>query len=401
MTGRFQVMPALSDEARRALAEDIARHGVLVPVEVDDEGNVLDGHHRVAIADELGVGYPTVVRAGLSEAERLEHAFRLNLVRRHLGPVEWAHAFRRLADLRGIRLGSSGRQASKADTVAVFAAELGVAPRTARRRLRLAERLGEHEDLAARVDRGELDAGRAEEMARERDYEARRASADPPPLTALGDGIEVRLGNFEEVLADVADESVDLVLTDPPWQWDTETLEVWDRLGAFCARVLKPGRALVAYSGSGCLAAAMERLSRHLDYTWSGSLPLPGRHTEIHAVLARDASTPIVFYAKGRYEPRHWFVNAVSSPGPEKDSHPWQKPLPNVSYYLRCFSEPGELVCDPFLGGGTTAVAAMNESRRFVGCDVDPGAVQSTIDRLARSSMEATRSEPGGKRRTR
>ena len=104
--------------------------------------------------------------------------------------------------------------------------------------------------------------------------------------------------------------------------------------------------------------------------------------------MARDASTPILFFSKGRYEPRHWFMNAVASPGPEKDAHPWQKPLGNVAYYLERFSEPGELVCDPFLGGGTTAVAAQRAGRRFVGCDVDPGAVEVTLERL--QSIEAS-----------
>jgi site-specific DNA-methyltransferase (adenine-specific) len=388
MAGRYQVLPPLAPEARQALAEDIRRHGVLVAVEVDEEGNVLDGHHRVELAVELGIEYPVVVRAGLSETERVEHALRLNLLRRHLGPVEWAHAFRRLAEARGIRLGSQGRQGGKTDSVAVFAAELGVTPRTARRRLRLADRLAGHPDLAARVDRGDLDATRAETLARERAFEQRRAEASPPPVTSVGDGIDIHHGRFQEVLAHVEDASVDLVLTDPPWQWDVETLELWDDLGAFCARVLRPGRALVAYSGSGCLAAAIDRLSHHLDYVWAGALILPGRHNEVRAVMARDSSTPIVFFSKGRYEPRHWFVNALSSPGAEKDVHPWQKPLGNVAYYLERFSEPGELVCDPFLGGGTTAVAAQQAGRRFVGCDVDPGAVEVTLERL--QSIEAS-----------
>ncbi|MGO9910665.1 MAG: DNA methyltransferase, partial [Acidimicrobiales bacterium] len=105
----------------------------------------------------------------------------------------------------------------------------------------------------------------------------------------------------------------------------------------------------------------------------------------VKAVMARDSSTPIVFFSKGRYEPRHWFVNSLSSPGAEKDAHPWQKPLGNVAYYLECFSEPGELVCDPFLGGGTTAVAAQEKGRRFIGSDVDPGAVEVTLQRLEAS----------------
>lgn len=388
MVARFQVLSALTAEARHALADDIARHGVLVPVEVDEEGNVLDGHHRVEIATEQGIDYPIVVRAGLTEDERYEHALRLNLLRRHLGPIEWANAARRLAELRGIRIGSQGRQQGKTDTLSDFFTGLGVDARTARRRFRLAERLADHPDIASRLDRGEIDASRAEELARTREYEARRAEVDPPARTSLGNGIDIRLGRFREALADLADESVDLILTDPLWQWDEESLRVWDDLGQLAARVLRPGRALVAYSGSGCQAEAMARLGAHLSYVWSGSLPLTGRHSEIAAVLARDASTPILFYAKDRYEPRHWFVNAVASPGPEKDAHPWQKPLANVAYYLRCFSEPGELVVDPFLGGGTTAVAAAKERRRFVGCDTDPVAVQTSIDRVRKLEEE-------------
>ncbi|MGO9197459.1 MAG: DNA methyltransferase [Acidimicrobiales bacterium] len=382
MAGRYQVLDELDETTASALRDDIAKRGVLVPIEVDEDGNVLDGHHRKRCADELGLDCPEIVRAGLTEEQKVEHALLMNLLRRHLGPVEWAHAFRRLAEARGIRLGTQGRQGGKTDSVAVFAAELGVAPRTARRRLRLADRLAGHPDLAARVDRGDLDATRAETLARERAFEQRRADADPPPVTRLGDGIDIFHGPFQEVLSHVGDESVDLVLTDPPWQWDVETLDLWGDLGAFCARVLKPGRALVAYSGSGCLKAAIDRLSLHLNYFWAGALILPGRHNEVKAVMARDSSTPIVFFSKGRYEPRHWFINSLSSPGAEKEAHPWQKPLGNVAYYLERFSEAGELVCDPFLGGGTTAVAAQGKGRRFIGSDVDPGAIEVTLQRL-------------------
>jgi DNA modification methylase len=45
-------------------------------------------------------------------------------------------------------------------------------------------------------------------------------------------------------------------------------------------------------------------------------------------------------------------------------------------------SEPGELIIDPFLGSGTTAVAAVLEGRRFLGCDIDPGCVETTRRRL-------------------
>lgn len=80
----FQVMPPLSTEEYEALKADIGEHGVQVPVEMDESGAILDGHHRVKACQELGINkWPTVVRIGLSTEEKRAHASRLNLARRH------------------------------------------------------------------------------------------------------------------------------------------------------------------------------------------------------------------------------------------------------------------------------------------------------------------------------
>ncbi len=44
---KYQLLPPLSPEDFAALEASIIEHGVLVPVEYDEEGNILDGHHRV------------------------------------------------------------------------------------------------------------------------------------------------------------------------------------------------------------------------------------------------------------------------------------------------------------------------------------------------------------------
>ena len=212
---RYQLLADLDPEARAALRADIESHGVQVPILRTTGGAIVDGHHRAAIAAELGIDCPEV-RVDLDDTAAGEAALRLNLLRRHLGPVAWAHAFRRLAEVRGLRVGTSGRQ--KADNVsaipdrpadvAALATELGVNPRTARRRLRLADVLADHPAIAAKVDRGEVDARRAEELVRIERFEKRRAEAPPPPTVTIGDGIEVRHGDFRAVLADVPDGSV-------------------------------------------------------------------------------------------------------------------------------------------------------------------------------------------------
>ncbi len=79
-----RALPPLTPGELAALRADIAEHGVLVPVVVDEAGNIIDGHARVAIATEMAIPYPQEVRAGLSEAEKRIEAVVLNLARRHL-----------------------------------------------------------------------------------------------------------------------------------------------------------------------------------------------------------------------------------------------------------------------------------------------------------------------------
>jgi transposase-like protein len=78
----------LSPEERKALKADIRAYGVKVRIDVDEEGTIIDGHQRQQICDELGIECPRRVLAGLTEEEKLEHALRLNLKRRHLSPEQ-------------------------------------------------------------------------------------------------------------------------------------------------------------------------------------------------------------------------------------------------------------------------------------------------------------------------
>ena len=81
----YQVMPELSETDFEALKADIAERGVMVPVEYDEDGNILDGHHRVKACHELGIkDWRRLVRKDFSEEEKRTHARQLNIARRHL-----------------------------------------------------------------------------------------------------------------------------------------------------------------------------------------------------------------------------------------------------------------------------------------------------------------------------
>ena len=85
----YQLLEKLRPEEYAALEADIQKRGVQVPVEVDEDGNILDGHNRVEIATRLGLTYETIVRNFDSEEEKKNHVLKLNLARRHLDPVQW------------------------------------------------------------------------------------------------------------------------------------------------------------------------------------------------------------------------------------------------------------------------------------------------------------------------
>ena len=81
----YQVMPPLTADEYAELKSDIEQRGVMVPVEYDEDGNILDGHHRVQICEELGIAdFPKIVRTGFTESEKRTHARKLNMARRHL-----------------------------------------------------------------------------------------------------------------------------------------------------------------------------------------------------------------------------------------------------------------------------------------------------------------------------
>lgn len=81
----YQIMPALSPGEYEELKADIEARGVMIPIEFDQQGNVLDGHHRLKICEELGITeYPEVFRYFKTEEEKRFHARKLNSARRHM-----------------------------------------------------------------------------------------------------------------------------------------------------------------------------------------------------------------------------------------------------------------------------------------------------------------------------
>lgn len=76
-------------------------------------------------------------------------------------------------------------------------------------------------------------------------------------------------------------------------------------------------------------------------------------------------------------------INALQATEKERVDHPTQKPVSLFEYLIRTYTQPGEMVLDPFVGSGTAAIAARNTGRHYICGDTDEGYVQIARDRLA------------------
>lgn len=86
--------------------------------------------------------------------------------------------------------------------------------------------------------------------------------------------------------------------------------------------------------------------------------------------------------AAGKFATNLWRIPSLKGNHAEKCGHPTQKPLRLIERIVLSSSAAGDLVLDPFLGSGTTAVVAQQHGRRWVGIEANAGYVAMARKRL-------------------
>jgi site-specific DNA-methyltransferase (adenine-specific) len=75
---------------------------------------------------------------------------------------------------------------------------------------------------------------------------------------------------------------------------------------------------------------------------------------------------------------------------PRERMHPNEKPVALCEHFIHLHTKPGQVVLDPFMGSGTTGVAALNLGRKFIGIEVDPVHFQTAVSRIEAAVCEPT-----------
>jgi site-specific DNA-methyltransferase (adenine-specific) len=86
--------------------------------------------------------------------------------------------------------------------------------------------------------------------------------------------------------------------------------------------------------------------------------------------------------------------NILRYPKPREIEHTNEKPLALVERMLVAHTMPGDLVLDPFMGSGTTGVAALKHGRRFIGIELDPEHFNTACQRIDRARRQPSLLDP-------
>jgi len=96
----------------------------------------------------------------------------------------------------------------------------------------------------------------------------------------------------------------------------------------------------------------------------------------------KDRDARLKHLRKGKFSTNIIRIPSLKGSSKEKTGHPSQKPLELITKLILCSTNPGDLVLDPFLGSGTTAVAAQRLGRRWIGIEFAPEYVEMARRRL-------------------
>lgn len=210
-------------------------------------------------------------------------------------------------------------------------------------------------------------------------------SLTSPPVE---NGLDLRIGDCRVMLSDIEDESVPLILTDPPYEEAAEPL--WEWLGAFAKRVLIPGGSLVCYFGG----AHINRLYRIFDdaglVQWYPAVMLHDNAQRLGGKFVIAQHKPILWYVKEFRRDRRLISSVVSDSRPDKTKHSWAQGDGGIRVWIHQLTEPKETIIDPFAGTAEWGRITCIEGRYWIGSDIVAG---GTTDVRADEPEESSEGE--------
>ncbi len=197
------------------------------------------------------------------------------------------------------------------------------------------------------------------------------------------DACKLFQADIRDGLPQISDESVDFIITDPPYS--REYIPLYGELSKVAARVLKDGGSLVCMVGQSYLPEIVAELSKSMNYHWCMCYLTFGASPQLWQKRTNTFWKPLLWFVKGKYT-GDWNGNDVmQSTGNDKKFHQWGQSIGGMKDIVERLTNPNDVVLDPFLGGGTTGVTAILSGRKFIGADIEQKCLDTTLERVKES----------------
>lgn len=370
------LFPMMTEGELEELCEDMRMNGYdkSAPITMLN-GKILDGRNRQVAADRVGVEpYYTIFTGNNQEA--LDFVIRHNLKRRHLNETQRAVIAGRLESYHhgGNRKNQDANLHLDRETAATL---LNVSPRTVAT-VKKIER--EAPQFLEKMANGSMTASAAKKKIAEDEKEKRKNTSILIPDDDL---FTLYCFPINELKIKLPPCSIDVIITDPPYP--REYIEVFSDLSDLAFYSLKQGGSLIVMSGQSYLPEVIQRLSEKMIYQWTLSYGTPGGMSP--QIWQRKVNTfwkPLLWFIKGEYN-GDWIGDVIKGIPNDNDKifHKWGQNITGMADIVERFTNPGELILDPFCGGGTTGLAALIKGRRFIGNDYDPDCINTSRGRYS------------------
>lgn len=385
-----EIFPMLSDVEIRDLAKDISERGLQNHI-VTYEGQLLDGRNRLAACILAGIEPKSMEYGGDSP---VGYVISANLRRRQLDPSQRAavaveiepmfaaEAKKRMdvgrpkegvANLRQVNQGKASEQA---------AAVVSVSPRMVQEAKAIKKN---NPEAFERIKSGEVTVHEAKKEIRGEEIKEIRAKMVQEAAAVPKDHrYKVSVGNIETF--EMPDEKqFDYIVTDPPYL--QEFIPLYETLAERAAEWLKPDGLLIVMCGQSYVNRIYTLMSRHLDYYWTAAYLTQGQPTPLRTRQVNSTWKPLLFFVpkNSKYKGKI-FGDVFVSDANDKSFHEWGQSESGMLSIISGVCLPGQTIFDPFLGAGTTGVAALKHGCLFEGIDLESNNVE-----LAKTRIHGTR----------